>query len=127
MNQQRFFIQLFFLSILLSILIFSLNYIPDFAVHELFSWGALLLFVLLTVLMFFVGKKSALDQNKNKFTNIVFGFTFVKLALAATVIIAYYLIAKPENKLFIIPFFIIYFTFTAYETYLMMRLGKENN
>ncbi len=125
MDKRNFFTQLTILSILLSISVYVLNIVPTFAAHSLFSWSVLAFFILLSIVMFFVGQKSAAKDNKNRFTNTVLMFTFVKLVAGVLAILIYYLNIKPESKLFIVPFFVIYFAFTIFESYFMMKLAKQ--
>ena len=105
-------------------MLFFLHQIPQLQPHGLLSWISLGAFIGLSVLMYFVGEKSAKDENKNNFTNVVLGFTMGKMFLSIMVIYMYFELAQPEGKFFILPFFIVYFIFTAFETYFMMKLGK---
>lgn len=74
--------------------------------------------------MFLVGRSSAQSENKNNFTSTVLGFTMGKMMLAIMIIFAYMQLAEPSDKFFVIPFFTVYFIFTAFETYFMMKLGR---
>ena len=124
MTVKSFLIQLSALSAGVALLLFFLNQIPQLQAHGLLSWISLASFVGLSLLMYFVGNKSAKGENKNNFTNVVLGFTMGKMFLSILVIYIYFKLAQPGGKLFILPFFIVYFIFTAFETYFMMKLGK---
>ena len=83
-------------------------------------------FVSLSVLMYLAGYRAAMSENKNDFTNAILGFTVAKMFLAILVLIGYTQLARPQDKLFIIPFFGIYLIYTIFETYFMMKLGRMN-
>ena len=74
--------------------------------------------------MFFTGRSSAQSDNKNTFTSTVLGFTAGKMLLAIMIVFAYIKLAEPADRFFVIPFFAVYFIFTAFETYFMMKLGR---
>ena len=124
MDTKDFFMQLLLLSLGIGVGFIFLNRIPQLQAHAGLSWLSLSLFVGLSLLMFYVGKRTALSENKNDFTNVVLGFTVGKMFLSILVIYLYFRLAQPEGKWFILPFFIVYFLFTAFETYFMMKLGK---
>jgi hypothetical protein len=89
-----------------------------------FSWLACFLFVILTIVLFNVALSAAQDNNKNTFTTVIIGAVMGKLALSMGVILAYFYGFKPDSKLFIVPFFIIYTGFTIFELHFMMRLSR---
>ena len=124
MSRQNFFKQLGALSILLALLLFLLHSFAPFTEYSNLSWLSLILFILLTIGMYFGGHKAARSENKHTFTNAVLLFTIGKMLLSIIVILGYHQWAQPESKLFIIPFFAIYVAFTIFETYFMMKLGK---
>lgn len=126
MSQRSFFTQLGLLSLGTALLIFLLGRLPRFQAYSLLSWASLAAFFALSVAMFFAGRSAAHSDNKNDFTNAVLGFTVGKMFLAIVAIFGYSSLAKPTDKLFIIPFFSIYLIYTIFETYFMMKLGRMN-
>ena len=106
-------------------LLFGLSQIAILQPYLLFSFISLALFMLLTLVMFLFGEKTAKSSNKNLFTTLVLGFTFLKIFLSLFVVIAYYKVGNPSSKVFLIPFFIVYLIFTIFETYLMMKISKN--
>lgn len=125
MEAKHFFIQLAILSIGVGLALYFLNRLPQLQTHAPLSWISLAGFIGLSMLMFYTGRRSARSENKNDFTNVVLGFTIGKMFMAILVIYAYMQLAQPEGKVFILPFFGIYLTYTAYETFFMMKLGKS--
>ena len=124
MDPKKFFLQLAILSLIVGIALFFLNANAMFSDHALFTWGGWLFFILLSVVMYFLGQKAVKNENKYTFTNAILGFTMLKLFISVIAIVGYFLVAKPDSKLFIIPFFIIYFSYTTFETYFMMKISK---
>lgn len=126
MSQRSFFIQLGGLSLVTAILLYFLNRQPQLQAYSALSWISLGAFVSLSVLMYLAGYRAAMSENKNDFTNAILGFTVAKMFLAILVLIGYTQLARPQDKLFIIPFFGIYLIYTIFETYFMMKLGRMN-
>lgn len=124
MTNKTFFLQLLGVIAFTVAVLFALFQMPSMVPYQLLGWISLGVFVFLTLLMFFVGRSSANHKNKNNFTNTVLMFTMGKMLLAIMVVYAYLQLAAPTDKFFIVPFFAVYFIFTAFETYVMMRLGK---
>lgn len=86
------------------------------------SW---VMFAVLTVLMFFLGKRAGASANRNNFTTLILGVTVVKMFLAIGVVFLYFSIAQPTSRMFVVPFLLVYFFYTIYETYVLMVLSKE--
>lgn len=124
MTNQTFFLQLGAVILLTAAALWGLFQVPSLAPYQVLGWISLGGFVFLSVVMFFIGRGAAQSENKNTFTSSVLGFTMGKMMLAIMIIFAYLKLAEPTDKFFIIPFFAVYFIFTAFETYFMMKLGR---
>lgn len=124
MTNQAFFLQLGAVILITALSLWGLFQVPTLMPYQILGWVSLGGFVFLSVIMFFIGRTSAESDNKNTFTSTVLGFTVGKMMLAIMIIFAYLKLAEPADKLFIIPFFAVYFIFTAFETYFMMKLGR---
>jgi len=58
---------------------------------------------------------------------LVFGAMGVKFIICIGALVGYLLIIKPESKLFIVPFFILYASYTVLETiYLSKHLRNQD-
>lgn len=126
MNHRQFFTQLGFVSLGIIVVIFLFNLIPAFQAFQSLSWISFGFFLVLSVLMYFVGHYAANSSDKNSFLQIVMATTFFKMVLCLAIIIVYAKFAQPESKLFILPFLAIYIIFTIFETYFMMKLSYLN-
>lgn len=124
MSPSTFFTQLALLSSGTAALLFLLNRLPQFQPYNTLAWGSLVAFIALSAAMYAAGQRAAQSSNKNDFTTVLMGFTAGKMFLAIIAIYGYNQLAQPATKLFIVPFFSVYFIYTAFETYFMMRLGR---
>ena len=124
MNQRTFAIQLVVISVLMIPILLGIHSAPRFQEYSLLSWVGIAFFVLISILMYFLGSKAAMSENKNTFTNVVIGFTMGKMMLSVIIILIYNKLVAPDDKLFILPFFGIYLVYTIFETYFMMKLGR---
>jgi len=125
MSQKEFWIGLGITTLVASLCALSLHTITSLTVHWPFSATTIGLFFGLSVLIYYGGLKSAQAKNKNMFTNVVMGITMFKMLLAGGLVLTYALLAEPTNKLFVIPFFLIYLLYTAFEVYVMIKLARE--
>jgi hypothetical protein len=124
MTRNLFFLQLAVLTLAAATGLWFLLSLPSFQPFAVFSWCSLCLFFLLTIAMYFSGYSAAKSNNKNDFTTVAIGFSGGKIFLSAILILIFTELAKPESKLFILPFFGIYVLYTIFEVYFMMRLGR---
>lgn len=125
MTQPTFLKQMGFVSLAIAALLVVLYSFMPFQPYwglGLISW---LMFALLTFLMFYFGKKAAASSNRNNFTTLILGVTVVKMFLAIGVVFLYFSIAQPTSRMFVVPFLLVYFFYTIYETYVLMVLSKE--
>lgn len=126
MNFNNFYVQLGIVTVFTAIILLLLNQIQALQPYQLFSWLCLGFFVIFTFAMYFFGHQSAKSDNKNDFTNAVIGFMVGKMMFAGMIIVMYNKIVEPTSKIFILPFFVVYVIYTVFETYFMMKVGKEH-
>ena len=125
MPTSTFFRQLIILSIVTALALLGINQLEVLHPYRLFSWISLTFFILLTLAMFFTGLLTAKSKNQNAFMGTILGFTFAKIVLSFAVVLGYHQIYQPSSKAFVIPFFITYLVYTAFETWFMMKLGQQ--
>jgi hypothetical protein len=115
------------LTILLTVSLLFLCFFlfPPLSAYAKLGWASLVLFINITFLMFFLGKKTIASPNKLLFSNISMGFIFLKMVMSLMIIVTYKKMTHPASNLFIVPFFIVYLTFTIFETYLMLKMTQK--
>ncbi|MCB0636275.1 MAG: hypothetical protein KDC54_06640 [Lewinella sp.] len=126
MTNQQFAWQLLIVTALTAAGIWGLLQVPQVQPYGTVGWISLGGFALLSVLLFWAGKRAAMSSNKNDFTSTVLGATMGKMFLAVIIIYAYIQLAEPTDKLFVLPFLGVYLVYTIFEVYFMMRLGRMN-
>jgi len=124
MNFKSFLQQLLILTAASTVAAYFVHQIPILQDHKWLSWGSIIYFVLLSLMMFFVGRKAALSDNKNDFTNAFLLFLMVKLFSCAILVIIYLKTMEPQTKLFVLPFFGLYIVYTSFEVYFLSKLGR---
>lgn len=124
MTRRKFYFQLVGITIALLVLIGASQILPVFAPHLNFSLISLGIFFLVAIILFNLGAKSAVSKDKNAFTRIIMASTFIKMFLALIIVVVYHKMANPKGAYFVIPFFVIYFTYTIFETQFLSKLGK---
>ena len=93
----------------------------DYAVPFTIASG--LVFAFLCVVLFFLGRRSAGAENRMLFSNVFLGLTMVKMLLCGMLVVGYVILAEPESKTFILPFFWLYLVYTGYEVYFLMKVS----
>ena len=88
-----------------------------------FSILTVVVFLVICVAIFFLGRRSAGAANKMLFGNVFMGATMVKMLLCGLLVVGYVVLGRPESKLFIVPFFWSYLVYTGYEVYYLMKLS----
>ena len=86
---------------------------------------AIVLFILLSFAMYYVGDRTARASNRHLFTSVTMGFTFFKMMASAGLILVYALLFEPADKLFVLPFFLIYLLYTIFELIFMIKLARQ--
>lgn len=89
------------------------------------TWWSLSLFIPLSIGMFFFGQRAANSENKMLFHNLIIVTIFAKMFLSVFALLIYKKIFHPETKNFTLPFFLVYFIFTIFETYFMVKLAQQ--
>lgn len=102
-----------------------MNQYDLFAVYYLFSWSLWLSFIVFSLFLFFIASKAAKSENKSLFSQVFLISIMIKMFLSLTYIIAYVLFSKPQDKFFVIPFFITYIIFTIYEVHFLTETVKK--
>ncbi len=124
MNQQRFLLRLAMITAGVLGILLLLQIFPVFSEGFVFSIVSLAFFALFSLGAYLLSVKAAMSKNKNMFISLVMAYTFVKLFLTLAIVLIYKKVADPEGMFFLIPFFIIYIVFTAFETFFLMNLTK---
>ncbi len=85
---------------------------------------AIIFFVLLSLLVFQMGKRAATSSNKFQYVNLIISNMMLKMLMSFVIVLIYAQLKNPPDKLFVIPFLVIYLIFTAFETYFMTIQSK---
>ncbi|HXH18752.1 MAG TPA: hypothetical protein VNJ07_06675 [Chitinophagales bacterium] len=111
----------FFLIVILSVL--SLDYFTFFQPYRYFTWICLFLFMGLTL---FSGYYNSRSIRKPFFFNIFFGTLAAKFLISMAFLAAFVIYIDPDNKkMFVIPFFLMFFIYKVFETYMLLRFARE--
>ncbi|MEZ4932680.1 MAG: hypothetical protein R2788_11235 [Saprospiraceae bacterium] len=124
MNRRKFSFQLVLLTVVLTVAVLFLQYVPIFNPGTGFSLISIGFFFFLSLAMFLIAAKAAISKDKNAFTRLIILFSMGKMLLTVVLVVVYKLVIKPESIYFIIPFFGIYIAYTIFETIFMTKLGK---
>ncbi|THH40350.1 hypothetical protein [Neolewinella litorea] len=88
-----------------------------------FTITTLVVFILLCLAIFFLGRRSAGAENRLLFSNVFLASTVMKMFICGALVVGYVVLGEPESKLFIVPFFWLYLVYTGFEVYFLMKLS----
>ncbi len=94
--------------------------------HKLLGWLGLVFFIVLSIVIFMMGKAKAGSKDSNAFTRLIMYNLMIKMFSSVCIVFIYYVVTKPMEKLFIIPFVFIYFLFTIFEVFFLTRLSSQS-
>jgi len=89
-----------------------------------FSFYAIGAFFVLSYLMFYLGSKAAGSKNKYTFNNIIVGNMILKMFMCVIIVLVYKNVYEIQSRAFLLPFLIIYLSYTIFETYFLTKLAK---
>lgn len=126
MTFKSFFSQLLVITLLVVLALMGLHQVAGFETVADFSFISVLFFLFFNIVLFLLGSKAAILEDKYVFSRLVLSALFFKMFLAVAVVLTYQQAMRPTTRYFIVPFIFVYIVFTIHETYFMTRLGKPN-
>jgi F0F1-type ATP synthase assembly protein I len=78
---------------------------------------------LITLFMFFLGRKAVQSSNKYMFIRLVIASVMAKMMLILLIIVVYVKLFQPDSKLFVLPFIGVYLIFSVFETLVLYRIA----
>jgi len=124
MTQTQFYRMLVLFSIPLFVILFWLHQIPLFRDSLNLSLICLVFFIALSIAVFYVSRRLSRHTNKYYMAHLIMALVFVKLFCCLLILIVYTKIFSPGNRAFIVPFIIIYLTYTIFEVIIMTKSNK---
>ena len=99
--------------------------VPQAQVHGKFAAGTVLLFVCISIGLFFAGASTAKSSSKMAFNNVISLSVFGKMVVSLAALFIYKSVAKPENTWFVLIFLLVYIVYTVFEVMFMTKLAKS--
>lgn len=93
-------------------------------IHWKLAIGAVALFVLICLGLFFIARKTAHSRDKLAFNNVITLSVFGKMVASIALLFAYKKMAAPPNEWFVAIFLLTYLAFTIFEVWFMTKLAK---
>ncbi len=106
------------------LLLIFLMVLPEAQTHKTFALASVLLFVLVSIGLFYAGRSTAASTSKVAFTNLVSASVFGKMLLAVAALFVYQQSAQPPNQWFVGIFLLVYVVYTVFEVWFMTKLAK---
>jgi hypothetical protein len=125
MNNRRFYFQLALTVFLSAICLIWLSMMPQ--VHAYIDLGiiTLILFIILSVGIFILGKRRIQDPVRTRFISLTIANMMLKMVFSIGLVLVYYKLKNPEVSLFILPFLTIYIIFTIFETRFLLIMVND--
>ena len=123
MTQSKFLGQLFGIGAVIFCCTIATDFLVD--VSMLFAYISTSFFIILSLVIYKLIHLSLQSENPNRFSQAFMLVTFFKMMLSILLIIIYFVIARPSNIYFVIPFLINYLIFTVFEVSFMIKMAKQ--
>jgi hypothetical protein len=124
MQTKAFYKWLILITILLSVMIVGLSFIPNFKDTLGISLFSLIFFVVLNIGIYYLGVKSVRSKDKNSLTRLIMLLVFLKMISCLAIVIVYDQGWQPATNHYIIPFFLIYISYTIFEVDMLSKISK---
>ena len=125
MTDKQFYFQLVNVSMVSIIaLVLCYSFLP-ISQYILLGIIGLLFFIILSVFVFKVAGRMARSRDLNAFTRLIMYNLMIKLFLSFAIIWLYYSIVKPDERLFILPYIVIYLIFTIFEAMFLSKQARQ--
>lgn len=126
MDSKRFFSQLALVTSGTALVLAALYLlVPQAQAHGKFAAGTVLLFVGISIGLFYAGAGTAKSRSKMAFNNVISLSVFGKMVVSLAALFVYKSVAKPENTWFVLIFLLVYVVYTVFEVVFMTRLAKS--
>lgn len=125
MENRQFYIQLLFVSLLSGAVLGGTIFVESLAPYIDLGILGLVFFIILSMVIFRLANKLSKSKNLNAFTRLILYNLMIKLFLSFIIVIIYYYVFKPENRLFIVPYAIVYLIFTIFEAIFLSRQARQ--
>ena len=125
MTNKTFYLQLTYtsvISIALLTLCYTLLPIIDYVMLGVIG---LAFFIGLSIFVFKVSQKIVNSKDLNAFTRLIMYNLMIKLFLSFAVVWVYYEVVKPQERLFILPYVVIYLIFTIFEAMFLSNQARK--
>jgi len=86
---------------------------------------SLILFTVFSTGLFVLLRYFSKHPNNQLFLSGTVFNMFFKMLFSVGILMLYYVIKKPDDGAFVIPFLVVYVTFTIFETFFMLKLAQE--
>ncbi len=126
MPLKKFLSQIGIVTLLAILTAFLLHLSPRLASNALLSWMGIAFYLIFCLLVYFIASWAAHQPQKSLFTGLSLLITIAKMGFSVIVVGIYFKIYEPTERLFVVPFLIIYVIYTIYETYFLMKLSRVN-
>jgi hypothetical protein len=124
MGNKQFLMQLTATTGISAVICAGLHQVPAIAPHFWVSISSILTFIIISLGLFFYGKKMARSENKYAFNHLITASVLGKIVISMVILMIYFKGFSPENRLFVVPFLIVYAIFTIFETSFLTKLSK---
>ena len=98
--------------------------VPGARPYGTFILATLGLFVVICLLLYYFGLRTARSANRYAFNGLISVSVFGKMVVTMLFLGLYRKVAAPENEWYVLIFLLTYAVYTVYEVWFMMRLAK---
>lgn len=125
MNHKEFMIPWFWTTLFSVVGVWVLSLWELTAPHASLGWFSILLFSILSLIIYILGKRTVDHQIRTRFISVTIANMMLKMFFSMAIVLVYYKMKSPESPYFIIPFIFIYVIYTIFETRILLKLADQ--
>jgi len=125
MKFSSFFIQLILTSLICVAGYFGLQSLMSSIDYLDLTLIGILMFALISIGIFLMSKRAVKTADKNFFIYVIVINIFIKVIASFIIMALFVKMTNPPDKLYLIPFLMIYLVFTIFETYFLNIQARE--
>jgi hypothetical protein len=124
-KQRSFYLYLFLTTVVVFVLLLLLTLGNNYKTYLSFALVVNTIFAFTSIPMYYLFTKLALSPKRTLFISATVGNMFFRIFLSVMILVLYFLWYNPDDGNFVVPFLVVYVTFTIFETYILLRIADR--
>ena len=99
-------------------------WVPKLEAFSTFTIISVAVFSAVVGLAYVVGSRVARSNSKGRFVQLIMFLVLIKMMICILLVVFHVKLNEPSNKLFVLPFLLVYLIFTIFEVITLEKLAR---